>query len=197
MINLGDNNIELMLGNAEVSKAYLGTEQVYPNKIFASLTYQNGDVYTIVGSGYLSKDMVQRGITDSSSPYYYTKITSAKIGELCTYIGNNAFQRCSSLTSVEIPDSVVNIRYSAFQGCSSLTSVTIGNGIRSIDYYAFQGCSSLTSFVCRSTNPPSVSGDTTFMGDSNLVIYVPAESVDAYKAASGWSQYASRIYPIP
>jgi len=34
-------------------------------------------------------------------------------------------------------------------------------------------------------------------GSSNLVIYVPAESVDAYKSASGWSYYANQIQAIP
>ena len=28
-------------------------------------------------------------------------------------------------------------------------------------------------------------------------IYVPSESVDAYKAASGWSDFASKIQAIP
>lgn len=32
---------------------------------------------------------------------------------------------------------------------------------------------------------------------SNLTIYVLAESVDAYKAASGWSTYADKIQAIP
>jgi hypothetical protein len=32
---------------------------------------------------------------------------------------------------------------------------------------------------------------------SNLMIYVPAASVDAYKTATGWSAYASKIQAIP
>ena len=32
---------------------------------------------------------------------------------------------------------------------------------------------------------------------SNLTIYVPAASIDAYKAAEGWSNYAGKIQAIP
>ena len=40
-------------------------------------------------------------------------------------------------------------------------------------------------------------GDAVFDGDNMLTaINVPAESVDAYKAADGWKDYASIIKPI-
>ncbi len=36
----------------------------------------------------------------------------------------------------------------------------------------------------------------TFVDTNDCPIFVPEESVNAYKEANGWSQYASRIYPI-
>ena len=56
-----------------------------------------------------------------------------------------AFQGCTNLTSVKIPNSVTKIGDYAFSGCSGLTSVTIGNSVTSIGEYAFDGCLSLTS----------------------------------------------------
>jgi hypothetical protein len=35
-----------------------------------------------------------------------------------------------------------------------------------------------------------------FSTDAGLTIYVPIESLDAYKAAEGWSTYADIIQPI-
>jgi hypothetical protein len=45
--------------------------------------------------------------------------------------------------------------------------------------------------------PPELEGDI-FEGEipEDLVIYVPAESVEAYKSASGWSEYEDRIQAI-
>ena len=65
-------------------------------------------------------------------------------GELTT-IGDEAFERCSSLTNVTIPDSVTTIGDEAFWICRSLTSVTIGDSVTTIGDSAFYGCESLTS----------------------------------------------------
>jgi hypothetical protein len=49
----------------------------------------------------------------------------------------------------------------------------------------------------QATNPPTIGIDVFKNTHANLVIYVPSESVDTYKAASGWSTYADRIQAIP
>jgi len=40
-------------------------------------------------------------------------------------------------------------------------------------------------------------GTNVFGNVNNFRIYVPSGSVDTYKAASGWSTYASKIQAIP
>ena len=124
-------------------------------------------------------------------------LTSVIIPNSIAWIRYGLFQNCTSLTSVTIPSSVTRIDGTAFQDCSSLTSVIIPNSVNRIESLAFYNCSSLSSATIEATTPPKVSGDI-FPGTSeNLVIYVPAGSVDTYKAASGWSDYASRIQAIP
>jgi hypothetical protein len=77
-----------------------------------------------------------------------------------------------------------------------LVSIQFPAGLTSIGGGVFDGCSSLSSLVCWALTPPSlVSG--TLGTPSNLVIRVPADSVDDYKAAEGWSQYAAAISAIP
>ena len=123
-----------------------------------------------------------------------SSLTSVNIPDSVTQIGERAFGDCTSLTSVNIPDSVTQIGYAAFYSCNSLTSVTIPDSVTSIGYEAFFECRSLTSVYCKATTPPSLGG--TYVFDSNgsgRKIYVPAESVDAYKSAKGWSKYASAI----
>jgi hypothetical protein len=40
-------------------------------------------------------------------------------------------------------------------------------------------------------------GAMVFDGTNNCSIYVPSDSVDAYKSAPYWSNYASRIQAMP
>ncbi len=114
---------------------------------------------------------------------------------LLTSIGQAAFQDCSSLTSIGIPDSVISIDGFAFNGCSMLASITIPEGVTSIGQAAFQNCNSLTSITINATTPPTLGSDaieTRYVTE----ILVPAGSVDAYKAASGWADFADIISAI-
>ena len=137
------------------------------------------------------------GIT-SISEYAFERcngLTSITIPDSVTTIYGYAFEHCGSLTSVTIPNGVTSIGEYAFSGCVALTSITIPDSVTSIGSYAFQYCEVLTSITIKATTPPTL-GYNVFNG-SSCPIYVPAESVEAYKAATNWSSYASRIQAIP
>ena len=137
-------------------------------------------------------------------------------------IGAHVFHSCSNLTSIEIPSSVTSIRNDAFLGCFKLENVTIPNGVTSIGdrafswceeittitipenvtelgSYVFSGCIKLEIVYCKPTTPPfqmyeSVDEAGWFSWNAEgRKIYVPNESVDAYKSARGWSLYADDI----
>lgn len=112
-----------------------------------------------------------------------------------TSIGSYAFQYCYGLTTVSIPNGVTNINNYAFRGCSGLTSVDIPSNVASIGGGAFSGCISLTSITVNADVPPTL-GTNAFENTNEAVIYVPAASVETYKAANGWSTYSSRIEAI-
>lgn len=122
-------------------------------------------------------------------------LTSVTIGTSVRVIGNAAFKNCRSLTSCTIPNSVTNIVMYAFQDCRSLSSITIPDSVTSIGGGAFNYCSGLTSVTVEAVDPPTL-GYTAFNNTNNCPILVPSASLEAYKAASGWSDYASRIQPI-
>ena len=131
---------------------------------------------------------------------YCTRLTSVTIPDSVTSIGEDAFSNCYSLTSVTIGNSVTSIGNYAFRNCYySLTSVTIPNSVTSIGSYAFYGCTSLKEVYCKPTTPPTGGSNIfsyhTYGGYTRLgcKIYVPRNSVSAYKSALDWSNYASDI----
>ena len=109
------------------------------------------------------------GATIVSNTYSNGKGVIIFVGDV-TEIGSSAFSDCSSLTSVTIPDSVT----------------TIGN-------HAFHSCSSLISVYCKAVTPPALGDYVFYFNGSGRKIYVPTESVDAYKSATNWRLYASAI----
>jgi len=123
------------------------------------------------------------------------KITAVTIPNSVTSIGDATFSKCSALSSITIPSGVTLIDNYAFENCPRLTSVTIPNTVTSIGYSVFEGCEGLESVTIEATTPPTL-GNNAFNYTNDCPIYVPSASVNAYKAASGWSTYASRIQAI-
>ena len=149
-------------------------------------------------------------------------LTSVNIPDSVTKIGEGAFEYCDSLkeftgkfaeegrsliventiiayandsgNTYTIPDSVTTIGKLAFAYCDSLTSVNIPNSVTKIGDYAFCSCTSLTSVYCKAATPPSLGDSYVFdYNGSGRKIYVPVESVEAYKSATNWSEYADAI----
>lgn len=114
-----------------------------------------------------------------------------------THIDYSAFMHCENLESVSLPRARM-IDDGVFRYCTSLVSVYIGSNIdtsesfKAIGSHAFFQCTNLTSLTINVTTPPKI-GTNILYGADNCIIYVPRNSVNAYKTASGWNSYADRI----
>ena len=136
--------------------------------------------------------LIVDGVLNFFAPAGLTEYT---IPDNVTTIGEKAFCDCRALTSVTIPDRVTTIGNWAFAHCDALTSVTIPDSVTMIGDYAFYNCFALKEVYCEPTTPPSLGSSVFDYNASGRRIYVLAASIDAYKAAEGWSSYASAIYP--
>jgi hypothetical protein len=148
------------------------------------------------------------------------------IPDSVTTIGDSAFAYCSGFTgNLIIGNSVKTIGYRTFSYCSGLTgNLIIGNSVETIWKYAFADCSGLTGdliipdsvtsigegafYSCinlesitinrsESEGITALGGGFVFVGCNALTsIYVPADSVDAYRNAENWSAHSGKIKAI-
>ena len=111
-----------------------------------------------------------------------------------TEIPNNCFAGCGVLEECVVPEGVTTIGKSAFEGCSTLESLILPSTITTVNARCFTIASNSCVITCYAATPPNAD-PLTFIGYKGKVA-VPAASVDAYKAATGWSTVASQIEAI-
>ena len=95
---------------------------------------------------------------------------------------NKLIAGCKNTT---IPNSVTSIGDLAFSNCFDLTSITIPNSVTSIGNRAFSYCSGLTSITFKGNTPPKFGGDVFYNVSNSILVYVPANSIEAYKNVLG------------
>lgn len=101
------------------------------------------------------------------------------------------------LTSIKFPDSVTMIASDAFYGHLNLAKIDIGGGLISLGNSFSMGSVSdtMVTVYCRAQTPPIIERPNSSTFSNLSVIYVPKGSVDVYKTADGWKNYADKIVP--
>lgn len=167
-------------------------------------TYTGGRVYTAECTSYSNSTLQHYEITQEFTGYDIGEMTDIVIGDCVTTFQSWLFDGAAVLSSITIPNTVTTIGQGAFNACGSLSGLTIPSGVTTIEQQAFQDCYSLSAL----TIPSSVStigfwaftrledcqsvtfeNPTVFTSDGQPfhewyppVIYVPSESLGAYKA---------------
>jgi hypothetical protein len=202
--------VALFAGCAEITVGYKNAEEYLAtieeeNKIYyQSLDGRAVETNRITGNVKMISNSYESGqgvITFSlpiSEVFAYmfnncNKLTSIHLSNCVTKIGDYTFSGCSHLAEIALPIYLRTIGHNAFRGCFQLTEITLPSTLETIGALAFQECIFLTDFYCKAETPPS-GGDRMFLGCSpELKIYVPRASVELYKEAKYWRDYAERI----
>ena len=174
------------------------------NKPQADMSSYKGEFQDIsVGGNYYGKTAITKinyipsGVTNVNATFQSFSSLKEVACELPSGIKNmnSTFSYCTSLiTAPELPSGLVDMS-TTFSYCSSLVKgPVIPSGVKNMTA-AFQNCSSLKELTFLMITPPTYLS--TLNNCSKLeTIYVPDESVDTYKTATGWSQFADKFKPL-
>lgn len=118
-----------------------------------------------------------------------SRITS--LGQI-TILPNTCF-RLVSCDSIILPDTLLTIK--GQETLPLCPTIVLPASVTDIEE-CIRGNTVITNFICKATVPPSVARNNWSETTSLQAIYVPDDSVEAYKAATNWSTKASIIYGI-
>ena len=100
------------------------------------------------------------------------------------------YLQCRNLESVKIPNTVTSIKHRAFQYCRNLESIIIPSSVNSIGISAFSECKALKDIYCQAVNVPETHSSAFDNSPiENMTLYVPGESMNAYKTTDPWSGF--------
>lgn len=121
-----------------------------------------------------------------------------------TVIAASSFEHCESLYDFEIKEGVTTIGVQAFDECKSLYDIVIPSTVTSIGQSAFHisnGTATINnnrSVTILAATPPTLGLNAFSFShmEATYPIYVPAQSLNAYKTAPEWNGYANRLFAI-
>ena len=175
VFRLGDNSVSIVIPNSVKS---IGDYAFYYCTTLASVA-------------------LPEGLTSIGQFAFYDCFDLANINfpNSMTDIGQYAFYFCRSLKSVVIPDNVTSVESCAFYNCFSLESLTIGSGVQTFGWNAFENTYALKTVICKIVEVPNVQFYFSGTVFADATLYVPAESIEAYKADYTWGQFGT-ILPL-
>jgi hypothetical protein len=172
-----------------------------PNELGEMHSDGLGNLYAAFQGRYIALDM--DACTGASIPYSNDprnrpdrdKLVCLTLPRTLTGIGGNSFTNCVNLRNVVFPDSLQWIRQNSFRGCASLESLEFPAALAWLEG-SFLDCASLKTIICHAATPPELKYSGEFSGAPLEAIYVHPDSVEAYKTAAVWKNYAAIIRAI-
>lgn len=203
-INISNNGTRV----SAVTDCVIGTcvESIYPNTFnrFTNLSSVTlTDNVSTIGNGVF---------------YQCYNLSNINLPQSVTTIGGSAFESCYNISAVTVPSGVTTIEAETFIDCNRLKTIILPSTITSIGQFAFsiedtqdatERAAKLDTLRNRAvyiyaTTPPTLSHADVFESAipnvlATYPIYVPAQSVEAYRTAEHWKDLndVTRIQAMP
>lgn len=177
MIKLGSNNmVGAYLGDAPISKIYLGDVLVYGGGAEPTYTVR----YTYVNGLY--EDIVYEDGIAKADAVGVKELVEVEVGEGITKLADDFVSDCDNLATVSLPSTLTEIGLRAFKGCSNLSLINLPRSVETIGDEAFAQCTSLNYFYLHSTPTfelgSSQSPKGAFSGCSDIDFYLSGMTSD-------------------
>lgn len=135
-------------------------------------------------------------------------MTSINIHEGITLFPDGLFSNCGSMISFSVPEGITEFGENCFYDCSNLSNIILPNSLKKIGNNCFKHCYALSSLIIpenvttigdgsflyghvnslaiKNPNPPTVNNISL---NSSATVFVPKESVNAYKTHLWWGGF--------
>lgn len=148
----------------------------------------------------LTRTEVQNFVNTLNSYDNYDIVVGKCVEKLDEYAFGNISNIKNKMTSLVLSEGLKYIAHEAFMELYSLTTLTIPSTVDTIEFWAFTRLTGLTECILLPTTPPSLPIGA---GTGNIfhdyvppVIWVPDESLEAYRTTGDWSLNASVYRPL-
>lgn len=122
------------------------------------------------------------------------KVTKVIIPTGLKSLPEQFFANCEDLETVIVNDGLEEIPKMFAAYCENLQLLDFPSTVTTVNNLAFYYLSGNPDVILRATVPPTAGVDA--LCENIGALYVPDESVEAYKIAHFWQQIADRIYPL-
>lgn len=171
------------------------------------MTMEQAAAVTSIGNVFQKNQVIQ----DLDGLQYFTGVTSLAgdcfrgmpalrniaLPPNVTALPSNCFYSSGPVVLI-VPEGITGFTYRwNFGYCANLEVLVWPSTLERITMETARNCPNLKCVICKSTNATGYNTSNSGMfasSGSAFQIYVPDASVDTYKAAGGWSSYASRIH---
>ena len=125
-----------------------------------------------------------------------TGLTAVSLPNVQT-ISGRAFYNCKQLSKVVFAEGLTSFENESFYGCTALTEIDLPSTLLSVNR-AFRVCTNIKKVISRAVVPPTHNNYGFILDGCEMTgvkLYVPAMSIDRYRAESGWKAFYT-ILPL-
>lgn len=118
-----------------------------------------------------------------------------------------AYPRRKQDSCYTVQEGIIGVATGAFLKNPYIQEVHVTDNVKYIECDAFSGCRNLKTLYINAVTPPSIYSEYDILYDrrsfalfylpGQIKIFVPEESVEAYKTDIHWKIYADQIFPMP